>query len=86
MKTKYTDEKTDKCMGRSELDRRVRYIEILEAGLPMSPGEGDHPLLTLIKQCLCDEHSKRPTSLQLTEYFKDDMSYSEYIVDAAQQV
>ena len=86
LEVKYTDEKTNKCLGRSELERRVRYIEILESGLLKPSHEGDHPLMTLIKQCLCDDRSKRPTSLQLAEYFKDDMSYSEHIVDAARQV
>ena len=85
---KYTDEKTNKCLGRSELERRVRYIEILESGFLKPSREGDHPLMTLIKQCLYDDRSKRPTSLQLTEYFiiKDDMSYCEHIVDTARQV
>ena len=83
---KYLDSKTNTWLGRSELDRRAKYINILEDGLPKSPNEEEHPLMTLVKQCLRDDHSKRPTSLELTEYFKDDMSYSGYIVNSAKQV
>lgn len=88
LEMKYTDEQTNKCLGRSELERRATYIDILEAGLPKTSNDSveEHPLMTLTKQCLCDDRSKRPTSLQLTEYFKDDMSYSEHIVDTAKQV
>ena len=86
LKSTYVDSKTNIRFGRSELDRRAKYINILEDELPKSPNEEEHPLMILVKQCLRDDHSKRPTSLELTEYFKDDMSYSGYIVNSAKQV
>ena len=49
-------------MGRSEVERRREYIEQLEKQL--CDGE-HHPLTQMVKQCLQNAPSRRPTTEQL---------------------
>ena len=66
--------------GRSEVERRADYFDILVGGLSADKKSGnarDHPLVVLVKECLSNEPTDRPTameiveSLQLKEYSKD---------------
>ena len=49
-------------VGRTEVERRERYISLLESG----PLNSDHPdLVQLIKQCLHNNPQERPTASDL---------------------
>ena len=64
-------------IGRSEIQRREKYMQMLGK---------EHPLMSLIEQCLHHNQSKRPDSFWLTQQFKDDISYSKRILDVAKEV
>ena len=49
-------------MGRSEVERRRKYIEQLEKKLH---DDEHHPLTQMVKQCLQNAPSRRPTAEQL---------------------
>ena len=49
-------------LARSELERRKRYVNLLEKEL--RDGE-NHPLMLLVKRCLQNAPSRRPTSEEL---------------------
>lgn len=49
-------------LARSEVERRGKYIEQLDYQLPKG---GQHPFVQLMKRCLQNEPSERPTSEQL---------------------
>ena len=56
----YTDpDSRGKLLGRSEVERRVKYIEQLEDNCPRG---GRHPFVQLVKRCLKNEPSDRPTA------------------------
>ena len=57
----YFNEETGTIVGRSELQRRGRYIENVSTQL-RACGQlcGDHPLIRLIQQCLHNSARKRP--------------------------
>ena len=52
----------DIVLGRSEVERRREYIERLEGELR---GGEHHPLTQMVKQCLQNAPSRRPTTEQL---------------------
>ena len=52
----------EKVKGRSEVERRRQYIEQLER--EFRDGE-NHPLPQMVKQCLRNDPSRRPTTEQL---------------------
>ena len=57
----YTDEKSGLLVARTELQRRSRYMEHVNAQLrACGQLRGDHPLITLIQQCLRNLPAKRP--------------------------
>ena len=59
----YADsENRGQLLARSEVKRRWRYIEQLDYQLPKS---GQHPFVQLVKRCLQNEPSERPTAEQL---------------------
>ena len=59
----YVDpENRQRLVARCEVDRRHRYIEQLEDKLPT--GER-HPFVQLVKRCLHNDPSERPTSEEL---------------------
>ena len=59
----YTDpDNPEVVLGRSEVERRRKYIDQLEKEL--RDGE-NHPLTQLIKQCLQNAPTRRPTTEQL---------------------
>ena len=62
LKPTYQDPKTKKIIGRSELERRGQYIDILHQKFSQR-----HPLVVLIKGCLEYEPVKRPTARQALE-------------------
>ena len=53
---------SDIVLGRSEVERRREYIDLLEKEL--HDGE-HHPLTQMVKQCLQNAPSRRPTTEQL---------------------
>lgn len=62
----YTDpENNANLIARSEVERRKKYFERLESD---TPGGDFHPLVALIKRCLNNNSSERPTAtILLTE-------------------
>ena len=56
----YTDQGT--LLARSEVDRRMQYIEQLNYQLPKN---GHHPLVQLVTRCLQNEPHQRPTTQEL---------------------
>ena len=59
----YIDPETNQVRGRKELERRAEYISILHNKV----GSQEHPLVVLIKGCLENIISKRPTAKQALE-------------------
>ena len=55
-------EKPRRLLGRTEVQRRDEYIKLLHKQL----GE-QHPLVLLVKQCLDDEPSKRPSAQEMLQ-------------------
>ena len=56
----YTDpENHGKLLGRSEVERRQKYFEQLEDNYPRG---GRHPFVQLVKRCLKNDPSDRPTA------------------------
>ena len=53
-------------LARTEVQRRDEYIKLLHQQL----GE-QHPLVLLVKQCLDDEPSERPTAQELFQRLED---------------
>ena len=73
----FEDDKTKKVIGRNEIERRGKYIEILESKFGVS-----HALVQLIKQCLEYSTKSRPSAsdaLQRLQYIssKVDDRYHE---------
>ena len=73
----FEDDKTKKVIGRNEIERRGKYIEILESKFGIS-----HALVQLIKQCLEYSTKSRPSAsdaLQRLQYIssKVDDRYHE---------
>ena len=58
----YYDSATSEVKGRTELERRAQYIDILHNAF-----HSDHGLVTLIKHCLEYEPVRRPTARQAME-------------------
>ena len=59
----YCDPQTNEVKARKELERRVKYIDNLHATFK----EQKHPLIKLIKGCLDNVASKRPTAKQILD-------------------
>ena len=55
----YQDPRTNRVKGRSELERRGKYIDVLHENF-----EKRHPLVVLIEGCLEHKPNKRPTARQ----------------------
>ena len=58
----YQHHKTGKIMGYTEIERRKKYITLLENMLPKS-----HPIVHLIRECLAYDPSARPTASKVLE-------------------
>ena len=66
----YTDpDNPDRLVGRSEVGRRKAYFDQLEDLLP-APGGVRHHLIQMIKDCLRNTPSQRPTAEQLVTVLK----------------
>ena len=63
----YIDQETNEVMTRTELKRRAEYIHILHTTFE----EQKHPLIMLIKECLEDVASKRPTAKQVLDRLEE---------------
>ena len=65
----YSDpENQDNLLARSEIDRRQVYIDHLETTLPN--GE-HHPLVQLVKHCLKNTASQRPTAEDVQKFLEE---------------
>ena len=62
----YHDTRTNRVKGRSELERRGRYIDVLHEKF-----DKRHPLVVLIEGCLEHKPSKRPTARQALERLRE---------------
>ena len=60
--TYHASDSSEELIARSEVDRRELYLEQLERKLP---GGREHPLVQLLKQCLNNNPSQRPTAEEL---------------------
>ena len=60
------DPDTEKLIARTEVERRVQYMELLYDGL-----KDTHPLVKLIQQCLHNSPRKRPTALEALHWLDD---------------
>ena len=63
LKHNYFDEESEVLLGRTELQRRSKYMECVKKKLHACGqlhGNGDHPLIRLIEQCLHNIPAKRP--------------------------
>ena len=58
---------------RSEVDRRRELLNKAEEILSV-----DHPLLTVIIQCLCNERLKRPSARELVMKIQETLTSSKY--------
>ena len=86
----YADpENPDRLLGRNEAERRGNYLDRLENLLP---GGNRHPLLQLMKDCLHNAPSQRPTAEQLVTALEeinasDEGTYGELAtIEAVRQV
>ena len=59
---------SNRLVARSEMERRREYFDQLEAKLP---GGKQHPLVLLIKQCLNNSPSERPTAGEVLTAVED---------------
>ena len=67
----YSDpENRHRLLGRSEVERRGKYIEQLDNQMPRPQG-GQHPFVQLVNRCLQNEPSDRPTSEELIESLEE---------------
>ena len=60
--TYHASDSSDDLIARSEADRRELYLQRLERKLPDGR---EHPLVHLLKQCLKNNPSQRPTAEEL---------------------
>ena len=63
LKANYLDPHTNELKGRSEIERRGKYIDMLHGKL----ADPKHAMVVLIKGCLEYEPVKRPTARQALE-------------------
>ena len=69
-------------VGRSEVERRGEYIEIMIGGLN---GDADHPLVVLVKECLANEPEKRPTAEEIVQRLQQK-GYSKKLLHVTREV
>ena len=62
--TYHASDSSDELIARSEVDRRELYLEQLEKIFVLLDGR-EHPLVQLLKQCLKNNPSQRPTAEEL---------------------
>ena len=69
-------------VGRSEVERRGEYIDIMIGGLN---GDANHPLVMLVKECLANEPEKRPTAEEIVQRLQQK-GYSKKLLHVAREV
>ena len=69
-------------VGRSEVERRGEYIDIMIGGLN---GDANHPLVVLVKECLANEPEKRPTAEEIVQRLQQK-GYSKKLLHVAREV
>jgi hypothetical protein len=70
--------------GRSEVERRKDYIDILIGGLN---GDENHPLVVLVKECLANEPEERPTAEGIYRRLQQlQKGYSKQLIHVAREV
>ena len=71
-------------VGRSEVERRKDYIDILIGGLN---GDENHPLVVLVKECLANESEERPTADEVCrQLYKQQKGYSKQLIHVVKKV
>ena len=70
--------------GRSEVERRKDYIDILIGGLN---GDENHPLVVLVKECLANEPEERPTADEVfPRLHEQQRGYSKQLIHVVKEV
>ena len=62
----FNTEKDEKLTSRTEVERRKPYFDLLHG-----PLSGDHPLVELIKMCLANIQTKRPSAMEVVQQLQD---------------
>ena len=72
-------------IGRSEVERRKDYIEILIGGLN---GDENHPLVVLVKECLANKPEERPTADAVCRRLHEQQQkgYSKQLIHVVKEV
>ena len=87
LESTYTDPNNlEVILGRSEVERRREYIDLLEK--EFRDGE-HHPFVQMVKQCLQNAPSRRPTTEQVLDRVRSEGEgpYEKYAkLDAVRQV
>ena len=68
--------------GRSEVERRGEYVNILVGGLS---DDENHPLVVLVKECLANEPEERPTAEEIIRRLQQK-GYSKQLIHVAKEV
>ena len=72
--------------GRSEVERRKDYINILIGGLNGNENQ-DHPLVVLVKECLANEPEERPTADEVFRRLHEQQKgYSKQLIHVVKKV
>ena len=85
----FKNEESKHRAGRSEVERRAHYFDILCCGLSAGENEsadnhGDHPLTELVKKCLANEPTDRPTAEELVQRL-EQKGYSKELTHVTKQ-
>ena len=71
-------------VGRSEVERRKQYIDILIGGLN---GDESHPLVVLVKECLANKPEERPTADEVFRRLHEQQKgYSKQLIHIVKEV
>ena len=68
--------------GRSEVERRREYINIMIGGLN---GDENHPLVVLVKECLTNGPEERPTAEEIVRRLQQK-GYSKQLIHIVKEV
>ena len=71
-------------VGRSEVERRKDYIDILIGGLN---DDENHPLVVLVKECLANKPEERPTADEVCRRLHEQQKgYSKQLIHVVKEV
>ena len=72
LESTYFDEKSGVLLGRTELQRRSKYLRYVNEQLrACGQLRGDHPLIRLIQQCLHNLPAKRPSIREVVRLLEE---------------